>query len=667
MTEKKKSTASPRKRETDLFLESEKPAAKKGATSTAQKSNTTVKTASAKNKAASSGSAARKTTAAGKTTSTASKTSATRNSALSASKSSKAGKTCKSASTTRKTSTADKTDSTARKSSATGKFASAPRKSTTAGKSVSTARKAAPSGRTAPSTVASNPVADAAVRRSERVSASARAMHRRAVLAVDNRGEDDYDRFLRSQETPRKAPKPHKKRKRGHFAVTFLLLLMIGGLALVAYRQNDRYIAFAEMKNAVNRQTFYAGTTVEGVDVSNMTLDQAIEYWKTNIEPGYENRTVTLSNGQTYTAQSFGYSSDYQTVLANAYSAGRSGSLVERYQALSTRVDQPANYEVTRRLYNAQLIADCASALASGIDTAAQDAKIQSFDLNSYAFTFSDSVAGKKLDAESLKADIARALENGGGAVTLNVQTIEPSVRKEDIASEYGMIAYAVTNASSSSSNRLSNIRLALQLINGTRLAPGETFSFNDTVGKRTTERGFKLATAYSSGEITEDVGGGICQVSTTLFNAVVKADMQIDERHNHSLTVAYVDKGKDAAVNWKSQDLKFTNTSEDDVYLVCVLTDDKRVRIGVFGKLLPNGETIEIEAQTTGTIDYDTVYQPSLSLAPGTTNVTQKGKNGYTAVAYKVRKDANGNTISRELLCKSSYKATNQVIEYGP
>ena len=492
-------------------------------------------------------------------------------------------------------------------------------------------------------------------------------MHRRAVLAVDNRGEDDYDRFLRSQETPRKAPKPHKKRKRGHFAVTLLLLLMIGGLALVAYRQNDRYIAFAEMKNAVNRQTFYAGTTVEGVDVSNMTLDQAIEYWKTNIEPGYENRTVTLSNGQTYTAQSFGYSSDYQTVLANAYSAGRSGSLVERYQALSTRVDQPANYEVTRQLYNAQLIADCASALASGIDTAAQDAKIQSFDLSSYAFTFSDSVAGKKLDTESLKADIARALENGGGAVTLNVQTIEPSVRKEDIASEYGMIAYAVTNASSSSSNRLSNIRLALQLINGTRLSPGETFSFNDTVGKRTTERGFKLATAYSSGEITEDVGGGICQVSTTLFNAVVKADMQIDERHNHSLTVAYVDKGKDAAVNWKSQDLKFTNTSEDDVYLVCVLTDDKRVRIGVFGKLLPNGETIEIEAQTTGTIDYDTVYQPSLSLAPGTTNVTQKGKNGYTAVAYKVRKDANGNTISRELLCKSSYKATNQVIEYGP
>ncbi len=661
MTEKKKSTASPRKRETDLFLESEKPAAKKGATSTARKSNTTVKTASAKNKAASSGSAARKTTAAGKTTSTASKPSATRNSALSASK---AGKP---ASTTSKTSTADKTDSTARKSSATGKFASAPRKSTTAGKSVSTARKAAPSGRTARSTVASNPVADAAVRRSERVSASARAMHRRAVLAVDNRGEDDYDRFLRSQETPRKAPKPHKKRKRGHFAVTLLLLLMIGGLALVAYRQNDRYIAFAEMKNAVNRQTFYAGTTVEGVNVSNMTLDQAIEYWKTNIEPGYENRTVTLSNGQTYTAQSFGYSSDYQTVLANAYSAGRSGSLVERYQALSTRVDQPANYEVTRRLYDAQLIADCASALASGIDTAAQDAKIQSFDLNSYAFTFSDSVAGKKLDAESLKADIARALENGGGAVTLNVQTIEPSVRKEDIASEYGMIAYAVTNASSSSSNRLSNIRLALQLINGTRLAPGETFSFNDTVGKRTTERGFKLATAYSSGEVTEDVGGGICQVSTTLFNAVVKADMQIDERHNHSLTVAYVDKGKDAAVNWKSQDLKFTNTSKDDVYLVCVLTDDRRVRIGVFGKLLPNGETIEIEAQTTGTIDYDTVYQPSLSLAPGTTNVTQKGKNGYTAVAYKVRKDANGNTISRELLCKSSYKATNQVIEYGP
>lgn len=509
--------------------------------------------------------------------------------------------------------------------------------------------------------VESNPVAEAAVRRSERAAVAARTPHARTNTQPARRNPPS-----RTQ-TARGAKKTVKPRKKGHISATFLLLIAIGGLLYGVYLQYNRYIAFAEMKEKVNCATFYAGTTVEGIDVSNMSLEEALDYWQENIESAYESRTVTLSNGESYTAKDFGYQSDYQAVLTSAYAAGRSGSLVERYQALSERVEMPANYTVTRKLYDETLIAAYASGLASQIDTAAQDAKIESFDVDSYSFTFTDSSNGQKLDADQLQSDIRACIENGGGKVALKIDTIEADVTQEEISGEYGMIAYAVTNASSSSSNRLSNIRLALQIINGTCLEPGETFSFNETVGKRTTERGFKMATAYSGGEVTEDVGGGICQVSTTLFNAAVKSDMQIVERHNHSLTVSYVDKGKDAAVNWNSQDLKFTNTSDDNVYIICFLTDEKRVVFGLFGKVLPNGETIEIDAETTGSIDYETVYQASLSLMPGTMNVVQKGKKGYTAVAYKVRKDANGNTLSRELLCKSTYKATNEIVEYGP
>ena len=244
---------------------------------------------------------------------------------------------------------------------------------------------------------------------------------------------------------------------------------------------------------------------------------------------------------------------------------------------------------------------------------------------------------------------------------------IRDRVTVASLSSQYGMIAYAVTNASSSSSNRLTNIALSLELIHGTRLDPGETFSFNETVGERTTDRGFKVATAYSSGEVTEEVGGGICQVSTTLFNAAVKSDMEIVERHNHSLTVSYVDLGKDAAVDWGNKDLRFTNTGDEPVYIVCLLTDDKHVRIGFFGKLLPNGESITVEGETTGTIGYETVYQPNLSFPSGYSEVTQRGRNGYTAVAYKIRWDAEGNQISSELLCSSTYRTTNEIIEYGP
>lgn len=484
---------------------------------------------------------------------------------------------------------------------------------------------------------------------------------RRAVLAVDNR--DPFDDYLQHTE---EMSRPHRRKKKTSSVTVLLATAIVVLLGLGGY-QAVRYRAFAEMKSAVQRETFYEGTTVEGIDVSSMTLAQAMEYWQENIEPAYSQRKVTLSNGASFTAEELGYTSDYATVLSNAFSAGRTGSLEQRYALLSSRRSAPVSYSVTRQSYDPEAIARCVSQIAEAIDRPAENAKIASFDTESYEFTFTDAVTGSQLDADALTRDMTQAMENGGGSVELSVLAIQPDVTQSDIASQYGLIASAVTNASSSSSNRLSNIRLALQMINGTCLKPGETFSFNETVGKRTTDRGFKMATAYSSGTVVEDVGGGICQVSTTLFNAVVKADLQIVERHNHSLTVAYVDRGKDAAVNWNSQDLRFTNNSDDNVYICCFLSDDKRVRVGVFGKLLPNGESIVIESEVTGTTSFETVYQPNLTLATGASQVTQKGKDGCSAVAYKVRKDASGNTISREELCRSSYKTVNQIVEYGP
>jgi uncharacterized protein YabE (DUF348 family) len=102
-------------------------------------------------------------------------------------------------------------------------------------------------------------------------------------------------------------------------------------------------------------------------------------------------------------------------------------------------------------------------------------------------------------------------------------------------------------------------------------------------------------------------------------------------------------------------------------LYICCLLSSDKRVRVGIFGQLLPNGESIIVEGEETGVVPYETVYQPSLMLAPGEMRVVQSGKNGSTAVAYKVRLDANGKRIESELLCRSSYKAMNEIVEYGP
>ena len=474
---------------------------------------------------------------------------------------------------------------------------------------------------------------------------------------------DFYAPEEQSRRPERRAPK--KKKSAFSFVSFLLLMLILGGTALGAWRVQE-YEAFAEMKAVVARMTFGAGVTVEGVDVSDMTLNQALDYWNTQIEPAQREIAAVLNDGTRVTAAQMGYSSDYESVLSSAWSAGKRGSLEERYRHLQQQSQQRAAYDVTRSYYDPQRVAEFAQSAAAQIDREAQDAHIKSFDFATTSFRFEEGQNGYRLNQEMLTSDIAAVLSNGGGSVKMQVEAFAPAVTLDNISSQYGLITTATTNASSSSSNRLSNIAQALSFVNGKCLQPGETFSFNETVGQRTESRGFKVATAYSGGTVTEEVGGGICQVSTTLFNAAVKANLKIKERHSHSLTVSYVDIGKDAAVDWGNKDLKFTNSSDSPIYIVCGLTDDKHIRVGIFGKLLPDGMTITVESKKTGDVKYETEYQLNFRMGSGQEKVVQQGKNGTTAVAYKVLWDANGNEVKREELCRSTYKATPRIVQYG-
>jgi len=474
---------------------------------------------------------------------------------------------------------------------------------------------------------------------------------------------DDYDRYDR----PARNKKRRRKKKGGFSGVSALLLAIILCLCGFGYWRVQEYQELTRMKEVVSRQTFYDGTTVDGVDVSGMTLQQALDHFEAQVEPAYREAAVVLDDGTRVTAEQLGYSSNYRDVLTGAWSTGRTGSLVERYKRVQESMRAPAAHQVMRVPYDDQLVRQYAAQVAQQVDAPARDASLKAFNVETYEFEFEPEQVGYTLNQESLVASIENALSNGGGSINMVIATVAPRITQETVASQYGMISYAVTNASSSSSNRLSNIRQSLNSINGIWLDPGESFSFNEVVGQRTTERGYKTATAYSGGKVTEEVGGGICQVSTTLFNAVVKADLKVNERHPHSLTVSYVDLGKDAAVDWGNKDLKFTNNSDDRIYICCYLTDDKRVRFGVFGKLLPDGTSITVEGKKTGTVDFKTEYQMSFELFSGQTRVIQQGKPGYKATAYKIWWDADGNEIKREELCKSTYQATPEIIEYGP
>ena len=157
------------------------------------------------------------------------------------------------------------------------------------------------------------------------------------------------------------------------------------------------------------------------------------------------------------------------------------------------------------------------------------DAQIQSFDYATRTFSFTESQPGVTLDEDLLYERVTAALDRWESGVTVTVDPIvtEPAVTKDELVASFGLVA-AYTTETTNDSNRNTNIDLACQAINGTALMPGETFSFNQATGQRTTEKGYKSAGAIAAGQSIEEVGGGICQVSSTLFNAVARANLEI-------------------------------------------------------------------------------------------------------------------------------------------
>lgn len=248
------------------------------------------------------------------------------------------------------------------------------------------------------------------------------------------------------------------------------------------------------------------------------------------------------------------------------------------------------------------------------------------------------------------------------------LKVLYPSVSTNDIGNEAfpDMLSKFSTSFTSSNSNRSTNIRLAAQKINGTVLMPGETFSYNQVVGKRTAAAGFKPAPAYFGGEVVQEYGGGICQVSSTLYNAVLYANLEITERTNHGFKPSYVTPGLDATVSWGGPDFKFTNNRDYPVRISCD-TSGKILKIYIYGLKRDTDYKVVLESKYVSTVYAKTTYKTDPSLASGETKVIQSGSNGCRTVAYKYLYDSNGTLVSTECLSRDTYNPHNKVIAVGP
>ncbi|MBQ7492355.1 MAG: VanW family protein [Clostridia bacterium] len=269
--------------------------------------------------------------------------------------------------------------------------------------------------------------------------------------------------------------------------------------------------------------------------------------------------------------------------------------------------------------------------------------------------------AGVAVDPKAVMTAIA----DSARITTVTCTLVEPKYT----AAEYKALLFrdvlgeGTTSFNPGNVGRTTNVRLATDYCNGKILLPGDVFSYNETVGPRTYERGFKDAIVYVGTSAEDGVGGGICQVSSTIYYATLRADLKIVERHAHSREVTYVPKGEDATVAWGSKDFRFENNTEFPIKVVTSHAKNT-LTIKLYGTKTQN-KTVKIDTTILETTPFEVERKLDTSLPPGTEKVESNGYTGYKTVSYRVVY-IDGKEVSRTLENNSTYKKYNKVILYN-
>ncbi|OWU66148.1 MAG: hypothetical protein CBB60_001025 [Armatimonadetes bacterium Cent15-Ar3] len=267
------------------------------------------------------------------------------------------------------------------------------------------------------------------------------------------------------------------------------------------------------------------------------------------------------------------------------------------------------------------------------------------------------------LDEAGLTASVISAVQDDQ-IVDVPVKEAPKKLTDEVLAQITDVVGEFKTNFNAGVRDRSNNIRLATGKIDGTLLLPGERFSFNKTVGERTVKSGFREAPVFVNGRHETGVGGGICQVSTTLYNASLFANLKIVERTNHSLPVPYVPVGRDATVNWGAQDLVLENNMTTPIVLAAEYTPGT-LRWRILGKKDP---TVSVKISSTGvtTSSRGEKRQFDPTLPPGAVKVTERGSSTRSVYTFR-HVFKNGVEVKKEPLGRSYYAGSPRIVAYGP
>lgn len=405
---------------------------------------------------------------------------------------------------------------------------------------------------------------------------------------------------------------------------------------------------------------------LSGIFIEDMPLEGKTEAEaKTMVENYVEallakNITLKTVNGNevTITPADIGFSWSNQEIVEEAAKIGKSGNIVQRYKAEKDLQYENKRYELEFEV-DKELVRHVIADQCSVYNVKAENATLSR---EGESFVIHPGQIGYKVEEEESLAIICDFLtgswDGQDASLELAVDLDEPLGTEEELSKVKDVLGTFSTSFSTSGSSRSTNVRNGCELINGTTLYPGEEFSTYDKVAPFTQANGYYMAGSYLNGQVVDSIGGGICQVSTTLYNAVLLAELEVTERHNHSMIVTYVDPSADAAISESAgKDFRFVNNTDAPIYIEGYTTNDKRIGFTIYGcETRDSSHSVAYESEVISKTYPDTeIIYPSESSPVGYVSV-QSAHIGYKANLWKVVYE-NGQEVSREMVNSSVYK----------
>lgn len=441
----------------------------------------------------------------------------------------------------------------------------------------------------------------------------------------------------------------------------------------ICYGFATALFCFAKMGTpvlAAQDDTILEGVYAEDISLEGMTVEEA----RTKVEQEFANwsaRTLVLvtvgGNEVQITPADVGFRWDNPEVIEEAVSIGQKGNIVQRYKvAKELQYEKkilPLQFSCDEELLRLVLSDQCAV-----YNHAATDATLIRTEGE---FEIQPGMQGEVLDVEgSLKlveSYLCDGWDKQDARIELSIVTDEPRGNETELSRVHDVLGTFSTSFKTSNSSRSANVRNGCELINGTTLYPGDEFSTYDAVAPFSQANGYFLAGSYLNGQVVDSLGGGICQVSTTLYNAVLLSELEVTERHNHSMIVTYVDPSADAAISESAgKDFRFVNNTDAPIYIEGYTTTEKELVFTIYGEEMRSPDhVVSYESEVVSKTYPDTeVIYVNEGLPIGSVSV-QSAHIGYKANLWKVVTE-NGEEVSREMVNSSVYKMSPRSATVG-